>query len=73
MTDPDVTIPTEDYQLFSLDGERMQRICAYIVGKTSELFVYWSDIQGVFPNVDHLKDMKGERVLFEFDDGGTNL
>lgn len=52
-------------QFRAKDGKPLQSIQTHPIGRFRDLFVYWSDIQDAFPDICHLLDDRGERVLFE--------
>ncbi|KFH70893.1 hypothetical protein MVEG_03740 [Podila verticillata NRRL 6337] len=67
MTGPDDPIPppTIFQQFTSKSGEPLQSIQTHTIGRFGDVFVYWSEIQDAFPDVNYLLDNHGERVFFE--------
>ncbi|KFH62892.1 hypothetical protein MVEG_11416 [Podila verticillata NRRL 6337] len=52
-------------QFRSKDGESLQNVQTHTIGRFGDCFVYWSEIQDAFTDINYLKNRNGERVLFE--------
>lgn len=58
-------IPSMFQQFRSKDGESLQSVQSHTIGRFGDCFVYWSDIQDAFTDINYLEDKNGDRVLFE--------
>lgn len=62
---------TASVQYFiSEDRRPLASVPTLVCTETSERYLLWTDIQGTFPSVSYLRDLRGSRILFLIDNYG---
>lgn len=61
---------TPVFQEFKCTDRPTVRLRTHICEDTRQRYIFWSDIQDTFEDIDHLRDQKKDLVLFMIDNNG---